>query len=78
MKIKTIFISKSYFYIYHTLRSLRQKIVNAEPVRVLESLKVMEIGIAIFQDQESFRKERILKMAMEKFWIFDWKNSKIS
>ena len=33
----------------------------------------MEIKNAIFQDLESFGKERILKIAMEKFWIFDWK-----
>ena len=33
---------------------------------------------AIFQDLESFGKERIFKMAMEKFWIFAWKILKVS
>ena len=37
--------------------------------------KIMEIENAIFQDLESFRKDRIFKLAMEKFWIFVWKNS---
>ena len=36
--------------------------------------KVIEIENAIFQDLESFGKERIFKMAVEKFWIFVWKN----
>ena len=31
--------------------------------------KVMEIKNAIFQDLESFGKEMIFKIAMEKFWI---------
>ena len=35
----------------------------------------MEIENAIFQDLENFGKERITKLAMEKFWIFVWKNS---
>ena len=38
----------------------------------------MEIDNAIFQDLESFVKEKIFKMAMEKFRIFVWGNSKIS
>ena len=38
----------------------------------------MEIDDAIFQDLESFGKERCLKIAMEKFLIFVWKSSKIS
>ena len=38
----------------------------------------MEIDDAIFQDLESFGKEKCLKMAMEKVLIFVWKNSKIS
>ena len=37
---------------------------------------VMEIDDTIFQDLESFGKERIFKMAIEKFLIFVWKNSK--
>ena len=37
---------------------------------------VLEIENDIFQDLESFRKERILKLAVKKFWIFVWKNSK--
>ena len=40
--------------------------------------KVMEIDVAILQDQESFGKERIFQMAMKKFWIFVLKNFKIS
>ena len=37
----------------------------------------MEIENAIFQDLKSFGKKRgLFKMAMEKFWIFDLKNSK--
>ena len=32
--------------------------------------KVMEIDNAIFQDLESFEKERSIKMAVEMFWIF--------
>ena len=36
----------------------------------------MEIENAIFQGPESVGKERIFNMAMEKFWIFVWKNSK--
>ena len=36
----------------------------------------MEIENAIFQDLESFRKERIFKMVVEKCLIFVWKNSK--
>ena len=35
--------------------------------------KFMEIEYAIFQDLESFGKESILKMAIEKFWILVWK-----
>ena len=38
--------------------------------------KVVEIENSIFQDLESFGKERIFKMAMEKFWISVWENSK--
>ena len=38
----------------------------------------MEIENAIFQHLESFGKERLLKMAMEKFWIFVWKILKIT
>ena len=40
--------------------------------------KVMEIDSEIFQHLESFGKEKFFKMAMEKFWIFVWENSKIS
>ena len=40
--------------------------------------KAMEIDNAIFQNLESFGKEKLFKMAMEKFWIFAWANSKIS
>ena len=40
--------------------------------------KVMEIDNAIFLDLESFGKERFFKMAMEKFWIFIWRNSEMS
>ena len=36
----------------------------------------MKFENAISQDLGSFGKERFLKMAMEKFWIFVWKNSK--
>ena len=36
--------------------------------------EVMEIENAIFQDLESFGKEIIFKIAMEKFRIFVWKN----
>ena len=36
----------------------------------------MEIDNAIFQDLESFGKEKISKVALEKFWIFVWKNFK--
>ena len=36
----------------------------------------MEIENAIFLDLEIFRKESVFKIAMEKFWIFVWKNSK--
>ena len=38
--------------------------------------KVTDIENSIFQDLESFREERILKIAMEKFWIFVNKNAK--
>ena len=38
----------------------------------------MEIDNAIFQDVESFGKERFSKMAMEKCWIFLWEDSSIS
>ena len=52
-------------------------ILFAGSVRVSESFgkfwKVMEIENAIFQDQKSFRNERIFKMAFEKSWIFVWK-----
>ena len=41
-----------------------------------EFWKVLEIDYAIFQDLESFGKERIFRMAMEKFWIVVLKNSK--
>ena len=37
--------------------------------------KVIEIENAIFQDLDSFGKERISKMALKKFWIFVWENS---
>ena len=36
----------------------------------------MEIEIAIFQDKESFGRERISKMTMEQICIIVWKNSK--
>ena len=36
----------------------------------------MEIENAIFQDLESFRKEGIFKIAMEKLWSFVPKDSK--
>ena len=36
----------------------------------------MEIENTIFQEVESFGKRRFLKIAMEKFWILVWKNSK--
>ena len=38
----------------------------------------MEIDNAIFQDLERFEKERFFRTAVEKFWIFVWRNSKIS
>ena len=38
--------------------------------------KVMEIDDRIFQDFESFGKKKLLKTAMEKFWIFVCENSK--
>ena len=37
----------------------------------------MEINNAIFQDLESFGKEKFFKMVLEKFWIFIWENSKV-
>ena len=41
--------------------------------------EVIEIDNAIFQGLESFWGKRYFsKMAMEKIWIFDWENSKIS
>jgi len=40
--------------------------------------RVMEIDAAIFQDMESFAKEKLFKIAMEKFWAFAWEYSKIS
>ena len=39
-----------------------------------EFWKVKEIENTIFQVLDSFGKERIFKMAMEKFWILIWKN----
>ena len=36
----------------------------------LKFSKVVEINYAIFQDLGSFEKERFLKMALGKFWIF--------
>ena len=39
---------------------------------------VMEIDNSLFQDMESYGKERFFKMAMEKRWIFVWENSMIS
>ena len=38
--------------------------------------KVVEIENYIFQGLDSFGNERIFKMAIEKFWIFVYKNSK--
>ena len=38
----------------------------------------MKIENTIFPDLESFGKERIFQIDMEKFWIFVWKNSKTS
>ena len=38
----------------------------------------MEINNAIFQDLQRSGKEKFLKLAMEKFWIFVWENSKVS
>ena len=38
----------------------------------------MEIDDVIFQDVESFGKEKFIKMARAKFWIFVWEHSKIS
>ena len=38
----------------------------------------MENENAIFQDLESFGKDKILKMAMEMLWIFVREGSKIS
>ena len=38
--------------------------------------KAMEIDDAIFQDLKSFGRGRFFKMAMEKLWIFVWKNCK--
>ena len=43
-----------------------------------KSWKVIEIDNVIFQDLKSFENERFFKMAMEKFWILVWGNSKIS
>ena len=40
--------------------------------------KVKVIDNAIFQNLESFGKDKFLEIAMEKFWIFVWENSKIS
>ena len=41
--------------------------------------EVIEIDNVIFQGVESFWGKRYFsKMAMEKIWIFDWENSKIS
>ena len=57
-----------HFLLFHNLR-----IAHHGPYRFW---KVLEIENGIFQDFESFVKERILKVAMEKFWNFVWKNSK--
>ena len=38
----------------------------------------MEIDYAIYQDLDSFGREKFFKMAMEKFWIFVWENCRIS
>ena len=37
--------------------------------------KVMEIKMPFSKDLESLEKRRFLKMAIEKFFIFVWKNS---
>ena len=48
-------------------------------IRVLTGYeKFLEIKNAIFQDLESFGKGRFFKMALEKFLIVVWENSKIS
>ena len=36
----------------------------------------MEVENAIFQDLENFGEKTAFKIAMEKFWIFAWKNTK--
>ena len=40
--------------------------------------KVMEIENAVFEELESFGKERSFQNGYGKFWIFVWKSSKIS
>jgi len=48
-------------------------------IRVLTGYeKFLEIKNAIFQDLESFGKGRFFKLALEKFLIVVWENSKIS
>ena len=59
-----LFIAKEYFYAGFLL--------------VLESFRVVEIDIAIFQGLECFEKERSNKMAIERLRIFVWENSEIS
>ena len=49
-------------------------LLKAGSIRVLGKFwKVMGIKIAIFEDLQSFGRDRIFKM--EKFWMFVWKNS---
>ena len=43
-----------------------------------EFWKITETDNAIFQDLQSFEKGRFFNVAMEKFSIFVWKNSKLS
>ena len=38
--------------------------------------KAMEIENANFQELKDFGKGKTFKMAMERFWIFVWRNSK--
>ena len=42
-----------------------------------EVWKGLRIDNIIFQDLESFGKERFSNMVMEMFWIFAWKDAKI-
>ena len=67
----------SYFGIIFCIFVIATILFSSGPVQVLESFgKLWTLKMPFFRTWKVLEKERISKMALEKYWIFVWKSSK--